>query len=197
MVFTGPISLLIVTTTAPLSPARSTLLTGLRTIHLDDPLQRLSFHLLYIRPKASFPNAFLNFARLLSETDFVVLFPDTLSTPPDSQLYTLLADKITQRSLKIPTVLSDTSNLSVSMLSSKPLQPLLIDRNHPLWCTERFFLSPSRASDWEECLWEFWLHSLNTLQVLAIPQSGNAQEKSNLPYQTTSSDVRPRIYYYL
>ncbi len=43
------------------------------------------------------------------------------------------------------------------------LSPMLILRDHPLWCTERFAFVPapsaSRTVDWDACLWQVQLET--------------------------------------
>ncbi|KAI0293354.1 hypothetical protein B0F90DRAFT_1402213 [Multifurca ochricompacta] len=45
------------------------------------------------------------------------------------------------------------------------LAPVLIPRDHPLWCTERFSFVPApvpatqRAADWDACLWQVQLET--------------------------------------
>jgi hypothetical protein len=39
-------------------------------------------------------------------------------------------------------------------------------KDHSVWCTERFFLSSSRHSDWEACLWQLWLDSFGDVKLL-------------------------------
>ncbi|KAI0029090.1 hypothetical protein K488DRAFT_73249 [Vararia minispora EC-137] len=58
-----------------------------------------------------------------------------------------------------------------------PLAPLLIPRDHDVWCTERFFAraADARAADWAECVWQLHLNGLH-VRVADVPVSHAAAD---------------------
>lgn len=188
----GSISLLVVTTSAPSSPDRLILMERLRVLRRKDTIQQLFVHLLYVHPHTSSPNAFLNFARLLSHTDYVILFPASIDTVPHPQLHLHLSKKILDGSARTPALFSDTGDHSPLQVPFSPLQPLLIDRTYPFWCSDRFFTSPSRDSDWKDCLWELWINSLGLLQTFPVPRLSSVRKDIILMESVTANDVRCR-----
>ena len=121
------------------------------------------------------PNAFLNIARLLSPSPRTVLFPGNLtSVPPESLYKTLLAQQPSSSSAltspgrkrkRRPVVLTLKDHNSCPFA---PLAPLVMARDDSTWCTERFFAGMSRASDWEECLWQVWLANFGDVEVRQV-----------------------------
>lgn len=155
------------------------------------PLDNLSIHLLHmpsqlnttIKPQT---NALLNLARFYSNTKTTVLFPMGLSIQPRSNLradiITSATDYpriITQHSQKDKDLFLTTSSASWSPKRNPSANriprdgALVIKRDDPFWCTERFFTntSPGQSSDlmpvsakdvsglweWKECLWHISL----------------------------------------
>ncbi|KAI0743837.1 hypothetical protein C8Q80DRAFT_863243 [Daedaleopsis nitida] len=175
--WTGPISLLVVTTAIPRSPEHNALLVKLAQIHHDQPSLKntLSVHVLHLDPATDVhPNAFLNLARLLSSSPGVVLFPGNLSYAPPKNLYkTLLSQQPTSSSAltpgrtrkRRPVILTTKDHTSFPFA---PLAPLVMARDEPTWCTERFFAGMSRAADWEECLWQVWLANFGDVEVKLV-----------------------------
>ncbi|CAL1707491.1 unnamed protein product [Somion occarium] len=165
--WTGMVSILVTTTSAPSSVQRKALLRQLKKFQDNPTLNRsLNVHLMQVDGHTlDNPNAYLNFARLFSPTPQVVLVPGNLSVLPPKAFY---------RSF------FSNSSASARNVSSKPilftsrgqpsfpyssLSPVVMSRDDPLWCTERFFLSVSRQADWSECLWQVWLEHFGDLDV--------------------------------
>ncbi|KAI0058005.1 hypothetical protein BV25DRAFT_1811494 [Artomyces pyxidatus] len=166
----GPISLLIVTR-KPLGPRRSPLPRSVARIMQLPAFNAslLSLHMLYLDPSTSdAPNAFLNLARLFSPTLSVLLVPALAPIPPPATLHT---------HIKTPVLVTNASH-GRPPYPFPSLSPVLIARNHPLWCTERF-LSPSRAADWDECLWQLHLETFGHIAALAVPRWQWAEARSS------------------
>lgn len=190
--WTGPISLLLTTTAEPSSPPHTALLRRLAALQRHSILlnETLSAHILHLtrpagnsssrNPAPANPNALLNLARLFAQTSRVALFPANMSTTPPKTLYrSLLAWSPQASSLEAvqprltarrPTILTSRGQ---SGFPFAPLAPVVLGRDDPLWCTERFFVGPSspeggsvaRAADWEECLWQIWLENFGDVEV--------------------------------
>jgi hypothetical protein len=113
----------------------------------------LSFHVLRVSSSSGgSANAYLNLARLLAPTDRVVLFPDGLPSYLSNNLYSSLV----WSTFPLPLVLgNDRSRIYPFALMS----PVVLPKDYPTWCTERFSLFRSRSLDWEDCLWQLWLES--------------------------------------
>jgi len=65
------------------------------------------------------------------------------------------------------------------------LSPLIIQLDHPVWCTDRFFLDNTRPSDWTECLWQFWLDAFGEFR--------HVQAIIKTRYQQANSEVRLQL----
>ncbi|KAI1796414.1 hypothetical protein LXA43DRAFT_879998 [Ganoderma leucocontextum] len=192
--WTGPMSLLITTTSTPDSSQHRTMLSMLAKVQSKSPLLRktLSAHVLHIDPSLETrPNAFLNLARLLSPCPRAVLFPGNLSYAPPKNLYkTLIGQQTTSSSAmagrirkRKPVVLTIREHISFPFA---PLAPLLISRDDSTWCTERFFTNVSRSADWEECIWQVWLAHLGDVEAKqlqgwtpAVPDRSNAWQSEH------------------
>ncbi|KZT65940.1 hypothetical protein DAEQUDRAFT_813915 [Daedalea quercina L-15889] len=179
MRWTGPISLLITTAVDPLSAEHEALLGRLADLQQRSALLNatLSAHLVHLAPATpTNPNAFLNLARLFAQTPRVVLFPGNLSTTPPKLLYSslLAQDRGGGRaSAAITPAPASPARRRPAVLTThgqtgfpfSPLAPVVVGRDDPLWCTERFFLPAGRAADWEECLWQIWLENFGDVDV--------------------------------
>ncbi|KAH9832303.1 uncharacterized protein C8Q71DRAFT_840724 [Rhodofomes roseus] len=178
--WTGPISLLVTTTTDPASPEHEALLRKLATLQHRSALLNttLSLHLVHLAPSTPpNPNAFLNLARLLAQTPRVVLFPANLTTTPPKLLYpSLLAahhPSVPSAAIVDASTPAGTARRRPVVLTTRgqtgfpfsPLAPVVLARDDPLWCTERFFAPGERAPDWEECLWQIWLENFGDVEV--------------------------------
>lgn len=144
------------TTAAPRSKAHVSLLKRIHGFKSHLSIPGLSLHLLHLTHQdQGSPNTFLNIARLFAITKTVMLVPANLSFSP---LITSDVAKQEFQSGSLPSVVTTTSVANSSTFSLLPsLSPLLIQLDYPVWCTDRFFLDNSRALDWTECLWQFWL----------------------------------------
>lgn len=174
--FAGYISLAVTTTAEPSSAEHEVLLGKLADLQRRSTVLNatLSVHLVHIAPATpANPNAFLNIARLFAQTSRVVLFPGNLTTTPPKLLYASLIAQDRHASAAIapapvsspkrrPTVLTTRGQTGFPF---SPLAPVVIGRDDPLWCTERFFPPADRATDWEECLWQIWLENFGDVEV--------------------------------
>lgn len=142
----------------------------------------LSFHVLQVfSSSGGSANAYLNIARLLAPTDRVVLFPDGLPLVFSSNLYSSI---IWSTSLQ-PLVLGNNSRRTYPFA---PMSPVVLPKDYPTWCTERFSLFRSRSLDWEDCLWQLWLESAGEVKsttvdnwpVVEIDESNNSALSAKL-----------------
>ncbi|KAG1815959.1 uncharacterized protein BJ212DRAFT_1430748 [Suillus subaureus] len=155
--WSGPISLVIVTSARSGSTDHLTLLKRfpeLTSIFDTHASFGLSFHVLQASSSSGgSANAYLNVARLLAPTDRVVLFPDGLPSHLSSNLYSS------------PLVLGNNSRRTYPFA---PMSPVVLPKDYPTWCTERFSLFQSRSLDWEDCLWQLWLESAGEVKSTAV-----------------------------
>lgn len=128
---------------------------------------RLALHLLHLELKTpEAPNVFLNLARLFAPTRTLFLVPGTPKPPPPSFISTLsmahLRDPVVVRVAAPGPGTGIVVNKSRSTTPAV-LSPVLILRDHPLWCTDRFAFAPApsapRAADWDACLWQIQLET--------------------------------------
>lgn len=148
------------TTAGSESPAHKALLRRLRSQKEHLSLSGISVHLLQVDNDGGSPNSYLNIARLFSTTPLVMLVPANLSTPPSISYEVLNSQKLLPEHL--PMIVSSVDQIWSSYSGLPGLSPLIIRRNHPVWCTDRFFINNARAADWKECLWQFWVGSFGT-----------------------------------
>ncbi|KAG2146478.1 uncharacterized protein EDB93DRAFT_1251016 [Suillus bovinus] len=145
----------------------------------------LSFHVLQV--SSSFggsANAYLNVARLLAPTDRVVLFPDGLPSHLPSNLYSSIIRSTSMQ----PLVLGNNSRRTYPFL---PMSPVVLPKDYPTWCTERFSLFQSRSLDWEDCLWQLWLESAGSVKSTAV-DSWPVLETSKSNNSALSAKLRRR-----
>ncbi|KZT24230.1 hypothetical protein NEOLEDRAFT_1179478 [Neolentinus lepideus HHB14362 ss-1] len=177
-VWSGPISLLLVTTESPMNQDTTALLSNLSALNIRRSDGPVFAHVLVVHSSTQdSPNAYLNLARLYAPAQSVVLFPDDLSTLPafsSSALAELLSDWET------PSVLIKTDNHA--SFPFEPLSPIMLSRDHPLWCDERF-ISGSRELDWAECLWKLWLETFGEVPVY------NTAHWSNVSWTARTTSV--------
>lgn len=158
----GPVSLLVVTTNAPNSTEYKNLLGYLTTKHASS---NTCVHVLHVPLVAGgSSNAYLNMARFFARTSRVILFPDGI---PKSALSdrALWLDKLPVDT-RHPVLLS---NATQRVFSPRLLAPVVLPRDHPVWCTERFYMFGSRVLDWEDCLWKLWLESAGEASSITVP----------------------------
>ncbi|KAG2368335.1 hypothetical protein BDR07DRAFT_64009 [Suillus spraguei] len=48
------------------------------------------------------------------------------------------------------------------------MSPVVLPKDYPTWCTERFSLFRSRSLDWEDCLWQLWLESAGEVKSTTV-----------------------------
>ena len=162
---TGPISLVVLTrkpptsNRAPLRPALANLLH-----HPMLNASRLALHTLHLGPTTpDAPSVFLNLARLFAPTRTVLLVPG--NPAPPQTLHTTVWPSAIQAPIIVNVQTSTVAPPRDKGRPQIPLAPVLIPRDHPLWCTERFAFVPAythtspRAADWEACLWQVQLET--------------------------------------
>jgi hypothetical protein len=176
------------TTSAPNSEAHIVLLKRIRDFKTHLSIPGLSLHLLHLtRPDQGSPNTFLNIARLFSATKTVMLVPANLSFSP---LITSDLANRESRSRPLPIIVT-TSTANWSTFSTlPPLSPLIIQLDHPVWCTDRFFLDNARLSDWTECLWQFWLDAFGEFGNVQATVRTRGQQSD---YSRASSEVSVQL----
>lgn len=160
---TGPMSVLITTQLPQNSSETRELLEKITAFRdVSSTKYRLSAHVLHLAPGTpDNPNAFLNLARALAQTSTVALFPGDLSSiPPKSFQRSILSSSPSTEHK--PVVFTTRGQTSYPFTA---LSPVLISRDDPVWCTERFFPTLSRAAEWSECLWQFWLENYGNVET--------------------------------
>jgi hypothetical protein len=128
---------------------------------------RLVLHLLHLDPMTpEAPNVFLNLARLFAPTRTLLLVPGTPKPPPPSSIQSLsiahLRDPVIVR-VAAPGHARGITTSKGRLATPAVVSPMLILRDHPLWCTERFASAPAlstpRTVDWDACLWQAQLET--------------------------------------
>jgi hypothetical protein len=114
------------------------------------------------------PNAYINLARLFAETSRVVLFPRRLLNIDPPSAYALY-QKHSHAGRRFKPVVMTMTGRSAFPFSS--FSPILLRRDDSVWCDERFALSSSGASDWQECLWQFWIANYGAVRALSVSES--------------------------
>ncbi|KAG7098669.1 hypothetical protein E1B28_000583 [Marasmius oreades] len=149
----GPISLLVTTQDATSFTALNQSLENLKR---EPPLSHLAVHVLHIqaRPETYSSNALLNLARLLASTPFVLILPGGLSSSSSHAFRESIIAQHDNASSTPCVIIGPSATLSFPL---PELTPLLIRRDFPSWCTERFLYLRDRISNWNECLWQFWM----------------------------------------
>jgi hypothetical protein len=176
----GPVSL-VVTTMSLSNAVRQTLIQTITDLSGRSLNSSLFLHLLHLdQATAENPNAFLNLARLFSPTYSVLLVPGNHSNAPWVGLHGALMSSPAMSS-QVPAIIGNFSQASYPF---KPLLPVLLPRDYPTWCTERFFPPLSRAADWDECLWQLWLETFGTIDIFAEVSLGDT--RANGPSYTPS-----------
>ena len=111
------------------------------------------------------PNAYLNLARLISQTNRVVLFPTPLPELHPAITYPHFYNATHLQSRDTPVVL--TASRKATGFPFSPFSPLMVHRDDTAWCDERFDFLGSPSVAWEECLWQFWITKHGRLQPIA------------------------------
>jgi len=130
-------------------------------------------YLVYLKGSAGErPNAYLNFARLVSQTNHAVLFPKPLLELNPTVTYSYFYNATHLHTRNAPVVL--TASRRHSEFPFSPFSPLMIHRDDPTWCDERFDFLNSPPIAWEECLWQFWITKHGGIQPIASKNSWKA-----------------------
>lgn len=208
----GPVSLLVISTSPQLSDLTDTLASKVKT--LQSVHNRLSLHVLRLEDAnmtgyQNYSNAFLNLARLFAQTTQVALFPGSLSHLPSPHAYSTIQNsrqkehRISSLSHYRPLLLQTSdvaqSRRRLTTLPVDKLVPIVLHKETAPWCTERFFAAPSRSADWDECLWQMWLDmhgEIDELDVLVdegdIPMDGGRSRDVFFQGGNVSLDVAAR-----
>lgn len=165
MMFEGPMSIVILTDSASDQKHRVSKVLK-RTPNIR---KRAVVHVMQHPPhQGRSPNVYLNLARMFARTRHIVLFPTYALVNRTNNIHDKITDllrSMNNSQLAKPHLLVTTVSNSRVPRTFPPFSPLLIEREYPIWCTERFFTA-SRDADWQECLWQFWLYSYGTLSTL-------------------------------
>lgn len=155
--------MLITTTHSPNSSAAQELLQQVSAFrNISSTKYKVSAHVLHLVPGTpENPNAFLNLARALSKTPTVALFPGNLSVVPPKSFQRSISSSSLFNQHK-PVVFTVRGQIAYPFT---PLSPILVPRDSPVWCTERFFPTLSRSVEWMECLWQFWLENYGVVET--------------------------------
>ncbi|KIP08440.1 hypothetical protein PHLGIDRAFT_377383 [Phlebiopsis gigantea 11061_1 CR5-6] len=159
----GPMSVLITTTHPQNSSSTNALVEKISAFsQVSSTKYRLSVHVLHLAPGTpDNPNAFLNLARALAQTSTVVLFPADLSFVPPKSLQRSISSSSPSSQHK-PVIFVSHGQ---TVYPFTALSPVMIPRDGPIWCTERFFPTLSRSAEWAECLWQFWLETYGNVET--------------------------------
>lgn len=162
-------SLVITTNSAPSASAYQNLLRRLIAIRTLPSLAYFSVHILQTNTQVSLsPNIFLNIGRLFAPTDIVMIVPAEISTvTPSAEMYHSVSEHLSHH-LQIPAVLTIAKEITFPVAS---FSPLVLPRDYPVWCTDRFFLASSRSSDWDVCLWQIWLEQQGKIGQVNVSMS--------------------------
>ena len=174
-VWPGPVSLVVVTTHAP----NATGYTALRD-RLTTASPNACVHVLHVSSVAGgSPNAYLNMARFFARTSRVVLFPDGIPrcarSPGHARRW---LDKLP---VDMPHLVLLSNATSTRAFPPRLLTPVVLPRDHPVWCSERFYMFGSRVLDWEDCLWKLWLESAGEASSIAMPHFWDGSKNTTVP----------------
>ena len=175
----GPISLILsVDRPHDLDVAQS-LLRRLVEAPSNDPLskQQISY-LIYLKGSAGEqPNAYLNLARLVSQTDHIVLLPKLLPELHPAIVYSHFYNSTELYSRDTPAVL--TAGRKNSAFPFTPFSPFMVHRDDTTWCDERFDFLGSPSVAWEECLWQFWITNHGKVRPIVSKDSWKTVQNRN------------------
>lgn len=115
------------------------------------------------------PNAYLNIARLVSQTNHAVLFPEPLPELRPTIAYSHFYNASHFHAQNTPVVL--TASRKHSGFPFSPFSPLMVRRDDTTWCDERFDFLDAPSVAWEECLWQFWITKHGGIQRIALKDS--------------------------
>lgn len=182
---TGPISVLVTTNVLPNSTEAQAVLNSIHDLRQTSSTRRkLSVHLLHLSPGTpENPNAYLNLARVFAPTSSVALFPGNLSVAPPKTFQR----SFSSLSLSGKPVVFSTRGKTAFPFS--PLSPVVLDRDDPVWCTERFLPGGSRSADWTECLWQIWLENFGAVDVRPTTDWVNEAPSDNKGVSVEVSDA--------
>ncbi|KAK0461161.1 uncharacterized protein EV420DRAFT_1224489, partial [Desarmillaria tabescens] len=174
----GPVSLVITTNSAPSSPAYQNLLRRLAAIKTLPSLAYFSVHVFQANIQASLsPNVFLNIGRLFAPTDTVMIVPAEISTvTPSARLYHSVSEHLLHRSQTLA-IVTIAKEITFPLAS---FSPLVLPKNYPVWCADRFFVASSRSLDWDVCLWQIWLEQQGRIGHVNVSMS-NAPDATVVP----------------
>ena len=152
---------------------------------LNDTLPNLRIsYLVYLKDSpGDQPNAYLNLARLISQTNHLVLFPKPLLELHPAVAYSHFQNATNLHSRNTPVVL--TASRKHSEFPFSPFSPLMVHREDTTWCDERFDSLSSSSVAWEECLWQFWITKRGGIQPIV------SRNTWKMILDTNQTTVRP------
>lgn len=162
----GPISLILSVENSQDLDAAQILLKRLIEAPSNGTLSksRISY-LVYMKGSAGEqPNAYLNLARLISQTNHIILFPQPIPELDPAVAYSHFHNATRLHSRNTPVILTESRKNTRFPFS--PSSPLMVHRDDTTWCDERFDFLGSRSVAWEECLWQFWITKHGGLQPI-------------------------------
>ncbi|KAJ7072236.1 hypothetical protein C8F01DRAFT_235602 [Mycena amicta] len=177
--WTGPISLVMTTTSIPESQGHQHLLARLGTLR---QLDRLSLHLVHANKGQYLPSAYLNLARLFASSN-VILFPGhpiehVLTSNSFDSLNSLVPHPTRKPLFVSPDAMPPTG---------LHLTPVVLPRTAKIWCSERLSLFSSRVADWSECIWKISLEEYGLVDHISLNMSLNSRNET-IPSSMTVSD---------
>ena len=167
----GPISLILSVDSPHDLDTAQLLLRRLIEAPSDSTLSnRQLSYVIYVKGSAGErSNAYLNLARLISQTNRVILFPKLLQELRPAITYSYFHNST--RAHPYDTTIVLTAGRKNSGFPFSPFSPLMVHRGDPTWCDERFDFLGSPSVAWEECLWQFWITKHGGLQPIVSKDS--------------------------
>ncbi|KAI9510111.1 hypothetical protein F5148DRAFT_1182501 [Russula earlei] len=170
----GPISLVVVSQLAPVSTRASDHPALSRLLH--HPMlnaSRLTLHVLHLDPTTpEAPNVFLNLARLFAPTRTLLVVPGTPEPPPPTSIKSLSISHVRDPVVVRAAAIGPGRGIAADKrrpATLAALSPIVIPRDHPFWCVERFAFVPapaaSRAADWDACLWQVQVETFGAATI--------------------------------
>ncbi|KDR75798.1 hypothetical protein GALMADRAFT_268364 [Galerina marginata CBS 339.88] len=185
---------LVITTSAALDSAQhKRLLEEIRQRVPPPSVSRVSIHLLHVKETGvGSPNLYLNLARLLAFTDWTLIFPGELNEPFPPWLQDVISSIDLEAKTGAYLLIAGAYKYKYPFPA---LSPLLLRKDRDFWCTERFFAGVSRATDWDECLWQLYLEMTGEIYLLDVPSDVkilSVGDKASASEVCLSSDNRLR-----
>lgn len=156
-------SLVVVTAVIPASPSHEGLLKVIQQSIPPRLIAGTSVHILHIGDNhIESPNLYLNLAKVFASTDWILLYPGDFGKPLSQKIFGAISRE--RRDAGVYIFAANTDGYPFAALS-----PLLLQSKRDFWCSERPFSGISRASDWNECLWQVSLETTGNIDVVDVP----------------------------